>query len=148
MQLKKYNVTTGCKPLHTPSCPHTARPSPPPPGNRYPKFGDGHSHEHICISITYENLYVTISQHVYLPAISFFCNIVKLIQGDTFRDTAGACHHLGPCLISATVTEGSSMPAQITSRDHLPTQAQGFSISFLPQQSRHARAPSLEVRRN
>lgn len=88
---------------------------------------------------------------MYLPAICFFCStlFVKFMKGDTLGDTASACGHpFGPCLISATVTVGSPVHAQISSWDHPPTQVQPSCFPFLPKQSQHVWVPRLEVRRN
>lgn len=55
---------------------------------------------------------------MYLSAICFFCStlFVKLIQRDTLGDAASAhVQLLGPLLIPATATVGSSVPPQITS---------------------------------
>lgn len=72
----------------------TALPSPPVPGNHHPKFND-HSHEQICISITFVKLYRTISSCMYLSSchVLLLLNTVKLIQGDTLGEVAGTCVH-------------------------------------------------------
>lgn len=91
-----------------------AYPSSPTPGNYYSKYSDDHPHEPICISITYMKLYKnSIKEYVSFCNLLFLLNTVKLIQ--QLGDAADAgIHPLGPCLISATATVGSSVPAQVT----------------------------------
>lgn len=102
------------------------------------------------MSITYLKLFInSMTEYVSFCNLPFLPNIVKLIQGDMLREAADTYGHpLGPCLISATDTVGSSVPTQISSRDCQPTQAHASSFPFVPHQTRHVWAPSLEVQRN
>ena len=67
--------------------------------------------------MTYVKLYRnSITEYLSFCNLLFLLDIVKLIQDDMLGDAADACiYPLGPCLISATDTVGSSVPAQISS---------------------------------